>query len=50
MLNQLDGFSDKTSTKFVENLSCFKDFLKNIDFIKIETPTKQLKKFKMCHT
>ena len=47
MLNQLDGFSDKTSTKFVENLSCFKDFLKNIDFIKIETPTKQLKKFKI---
>jgi len=47
MLNQIEGFSDKTSKKFVENISCFKDFLKNLDFLKIETIKKKNKKFKI---
>lgn len=47
MLNQIEGFSDKTSNKFVENISCFKDFLKNLDFLKIETIKKKTKKFKI---
>ena len=47
MLNQIDGFSDKTSEKFITNLSCFKDFLKSLDFLNIEKPKKKSKKFKI---
>jgi DNA ligase (NAD+) len=44
MLNTINGFSDKTSKKFIDNIDCFKLFMNELDFINIKNITSITKK------
>ena len=41
MIKEIDGFEEKTATKFAQNLPLFKDFLKTVPMIKIKPVTQK---------
>ena len=43
MVNEVDGFSNKTSQQFVENIKKFKMFMGEHPFLKLDIPTKKNK-------
>jgi len=43
MVNEVDGFSNKTSHQFVENIKKFKMFMVEHPFLKLDIPTKKNK-------
>ena len=42
MIKEIDGFEEKTATKFAKNLPLFKDFLKTVPMIKIKPIVKKI--------
>ena len=41
MIKDIDGFSDKTSKQFIDNLDLFKTFIMELNFLEIKMPEKK---------